>query len=211
LPRPRAKDSSPYPRTHSTTTFPSSLALYLSSPKFSRPTHGVVPARYVRLLLSASCAAGRRDSGPALPSEHIDSSLHTTSVTFTHTRSPVDGFPAWPVGDGAIIVRYSSGHIFHYPHPDCYVCGLATAFIYLLFSLSTVTFLFWSVFLALGSTPCAPCLSVVAPRQVGQQRTFSLLHQRPAPAPGTHTYAYNTALVNCWSICGTLLAYYHCP
>jgi hypothetical protein len=34
-----------------------------------------------------------------------------------HTITGV-GFPAWPVGDGVMIVRYSSGHIICYPHPE---------------------------------------------------------------------------------------------
>jgi hypothetical protein len=62
--------------------------------------------------------APSRESGPALPSEseHIDCFSLFLRV-YAYTIIGV-GFPAWPVGDGALIVRYSSCHIFRYPHPE---------------------------------------------------------------------------------------------
>jgi len=62
--------------------------------------------------------APSRDSGPALPTEHIDFfPFHYFCRPYTYTITGV-GFSAWQVGDGAMIVRYSSGHIFRYPHPE---------------------------------------------------------------------------------------------
>ena len=54
-------------------------------------------------------------------------------------------------------------------------------------------------------------IRLVAPGQVASPSPAHL--QQPAPpalAPVTHTCAYNPTLVNCWSICGALVAYYHC-
>jgi hypothetical protein len=59
--------------------------------------------------------ATSRDSGPALASEDIDSFLLCRLYAYTITGV---GFSAWPVGDGAMIVRYSSSHVFRYPHPE---------------------------------------------------------------------------------------------
>ena len=60
--------------------------LLLLSASFSfRPTLSVVPAQYVRLL---QCYARRRLH------QKIRIRLLTTSAAFTHTRSPVVGFPA---------------------------------------------------------------------------------------------------------------------
>jgi hypothetical protein len=67
-------------------------------------------------VLRAPPPAPSRDSGPALPSHRFLLS-HYFCRLYAYTITGV-GFSAWPVGDGAMIVRYSPGHIFRYPHPE---------------------------------------------------------------------------------------------
>jgi hypothetical protein len=113
-----------------------------------------------------------------------------------------------------MIVRYSSGHIFRYPHPELsspivkFVI-FSDLFHFILFSLSVVTFAFHSS-PNLHPNPCTPMIIGWRRRdrwRVRQQHTFSLLHQRSLLIL---THAHTTTLVHCGSICGTLVAYYHC-